>query len=347
MTWFDRVMSNAPLRTRSAVRVTLPLEATAPGFRRTMVDEAGLTASFPDARTAVVEPSPPNHLIDAHRLASRGESRDRMWRILMERPRRDQPSRYEERAVAEINRMADLGTAEGMLSALSLLLLVTSNEQLRARLEPQLDALWASLPDMTMWLVTAAPALLSRLSMLQLLFQVAYTPDIELGELAADHRRSLAAQSLTSRVATSDIVQPVFVLFTPAATGFAVPWLPHTIALEFGAVVDLRRPYPLSLNAVYEPRVLSPPVNEEGRDAWINSVPKSTLTSLLAWWVSRLDLLYAIITDPTRFSTPDGHHDSASQLAFLLTVERVLADLRVLNASPMDGLCVAHSLAAS
>ena len=139
---------------------------------------------------------------------------------------------------------------------------------------------------------------------------------------------------MTSRISTSDLVQPVFLLFSPATTGFAAPWLPHTLALEFGAVVDLHRPHPLSLNALYEPRVLSPPLNEEGRDAWVNSVPKATLASLLAWWVNRLDLLYGVITDPTRFSTPDGEHDSAGQLAFMLTVERVLADLRSLNASP-------------
>ena len=325
---------STPLRTQTAVRLALPPEATAPGFRKAMAEEAGLVATFPDAHTAVIERSPAVSLIAAHRLASRGESRERMWRILSEYPRRDQPSQHEQRAIEEINRMADLETPEGMLSALSLMLLVTSNQRLRSTLEPQLDGLWTSLPDATFWLITAAPALLARMSLMQLLFQFAYTPDIELGDLAADHRRSFAAQSMTSRISTSDLVQPVFLLFSPAVTGFAAPWLPHTLALEFGAVVDLRRPHPLSLNALYEPRVLSPPINEEGRDAWINSVPKATLASLLAWWVNRLDLLYGLITDPTRFSTPDGGHDSAGQLAFMLTVERVLADLRSLNASP-------------
>jgi hypothetical protein len=187
---------------------------------------------------------------------------------------------------------------------------------------------------MTMWLITASPALLSRLSMSQLLFQFAYTPEVELGRPGSDHRRSLEAQSLTNRIATSDVVQPVFLMFSPAATGFATAWLPHTLALEFGAIVDLRRPHPVSLNAVYEPRVLSAPANEDRREAWINSVPKSSLASLLAWWVHRLDLLFSIITDPTRFATPDGTYDCAAQLAFRLTVERVLADLRVLNAAP-------------
>ena len=54
----------------------------------------------------------------------------RMWRILSEHPRRDQPSKQEEHAIAEIKRMAELEIAEGMLSALSLLLLVNHNEQL-------------------------------------------------------------------------------------------------------------------------------------------------------------------------------------------------------------------------
>ena len=327
--------TGAPQRVRRAVRVPLFAEDVAPAFRKVMVDTAGLAATFPDAATAIVEPSSPTTLIDAHRLASRSERRDRMWQILGEHPRGDTQSSHEEWAIAEINRMADLGTAEGILNAFALLLLVTSNQEIRARLEPQLDPLWTSLPAMTIWLITASPAFLSRMSLLQLLFQLSHTPDIEPSILVPDHRRSLGAQSLTSRVSIQDVVQPVFLLFSPAATGFAAPWLPHTLAFEFGELIDLRRKPPRSLSALYDPRVLSAPVTEDmTSDPWANSIPKQTFGSLLQWWVSRLNLLYGIITDPTRFSTWDGQHDSAAQLAFLLTVERVLADLRVLNANP-------------
>jgi hypothetical protein len=312
----------------------MPPGATAPGFRAAMVDGGGLAATFPTDGTAVVEPGMLPALLESRRLASPSEDRRRMWQILAEHPRRDEQSPHEARAIEEINRRAELGTAEGMLSALALLLLVTSNADLRTRLEPQLDPLWASIPEMTMWLIIANDALLSRLSMMQLLFQYKYTADLNPKQLIDDHRRSLAAQSLIGRVATSDAVQPIFLLFSPAATGFAAAWLPHTLALEFGGAVDLRKSYPLSLNSIYEPRVLNRPATEQRRDVWVNSIPKGQLGSLLPWWVSRLNLLYGIATDPSRFTTDEGDHDSAAQLAFLLTVERVIADLQMLSAEP-------------
>lgn len=323
-----------PTRVRQTVTIRLRAGSNAQNFQKAMTEMAALPATFPDAETAIVEPTDAPRLLDAHRLASRGESLDRMWNILAAHPRYDQETEHKQRAIDEINRVADLETREGMLYAFGLLLLISSNSELRPALEPQLDGLWKSLPDATLWLVTAEQTLLPRLSLSQLLFQFEHTPDLDEAELMSDARRSLEAQSLTNRIATSDIVQPVFLAFSPAATGFAMPWLPHTLALEFGAVVDLRRRSPVSLNSVYEPRVLSPPINPEGGEVWINSIPKTSLGTLLAWWVRCLDLIYAIITDPTRFSAPDGTLDSGAQLAFRLTVERVLADLRVLNASP-------------
>jgi hypothetical protein len=300
-----------------------------------MTNDAALSATFPDASTAIVQPTDPPRLLDPHRLASRGENLDRMWRLLAEHPRLDQETEHKQEAISAINRVAKLATPEGMLWSLGLLLLVTSNAEVRPVLEQQLDSLWQSLPEATLWLITAEPPLTARLTMSQLLFQFEHTPDLDLDALIAERRRSLEAQSLMGRVASSDVVQPIFLAFSPATTGFAAPWLPHTIALEFGGARDLRDDPPTSLSAVYDPRVLSPPADREGRPAWVNSIPKSSLGTLLAWWVNRLDLLYGIITDPTRFSTPDGVFDSGAQLAFRLTVERVLADLRVLNASPL------------
>ena len=240
-----------------------------------------------------------------------------------------------EQAIAEVNRAAGEGTPQGMLWALGLVLLVTGNEDLRPTLEPQLDGLWGSIPQLTLWLVTGESAFTARMSLSQLLFQFQHTPDLDLSTLMADERRSLAAQSLTNRVSTADIVQPIFLTFSPAAAGFAAQWPPHTFALDFGAAVELRVKPPASLSAVYDPRVLSAPVDLDGREAWFNSIPKEQLATLFQWWISRLNLLYGIITDPTRFPNKRGEYDGSAQLAFRLTVERVLADLRIINASPL------------
>ena len=148
----------------------------------------------------------------------------------------------------------------------------------------------------------------------------------------------MSAQSTTQGVNFADAVQPVFLALTPAATGFAFSWVPHSLALEYGAVVDLRAQAPVSMSALYAPNSLGPPTDDvkDRRGRWVNDVPKAALGGLFQWWVSRLNQLYVVATDPTRFAKPDGMHDAAAQMAFLLTVERVLADMRVIGAGPQD-----------
>lgn len=295
---------------------------------------AALAATFPKPGLMVVEPTDPPRLLDAYRLVSPGGNRERMWTVLSEHRRFDHEVRHKQQAIAEINRVAGEETREGIFWSLALLLLITGNNELRPTLEPHLDALWTSIPQLTMWLVTPEQAFMSRVRLSQLLFQFQHTPDLDIETLAADERRSLSAQSLSNGVSTADLVQPIFLTFSPAATGFAAPWLPHTIALDFGAAIDLRVKPPASLSAIYEPRILNASLNLDGREPWFNSIPKEKLATLFQWWISRLDLLYGIITDPTRFPNKRGEYDSSDHLAFRLTVERVLADLRIINASP-------------
>ncbi len=325
---------SAPKRVRQAVTVRLGVGADASGLPQQSRDAAALATTFPEPGVMVVKPTDPPKLLDAYRLASPGENRERMWRVLSEHPRFEHEVPHKQQAIAEINRVAGEETREGIFWSLALLLLITGNDQLRPTLEPQLDALWASIPQLTMWLVTPEQAFVSRVRLSQLLFQFQHTPDLDLETLMADERRSLLAQSLSNGISTADLVQPIFLTFSPAATGFAAPWLPHTIALDFGAAVHLRVKPPASLSAVYDPRVLSAPVDLDGREAWFNSIPKEKLATLFQWWISRLNLLYGIITDPTRFPGKRGEYDSSDNLAFRLTVERVLADLRIINASP-------------
>ena len=257
-----------PKRIRQEVTIALGAGADAPNFRNAMTEDAALAATFPNAGVAIVAPADAPRLFDAHRLASRGDNLERMWQILAGHPRLDQETEHKQAAIDAVNAVAELATAEGMLWGIGLLLLITSNAEVRPVLEQQLDSIWSSLPEATLWLVTAERPLMARLTMSQLLFQFEHTPDLGLDALMAEPRRSLEAQSLMGRVATSDVVQPIFLAFSPAATGFAAPWLPHTIALEFGGVRDIREDPPISLSAVYDPRVLSPPADREGRPAW-------------------------------------------------------------------------------
>lgn len=42
-------------------------------------------------------------------------------------------------------------------------------------------------------------------------------------------------------------------------------------------------------------------VHGESPETWFNSIPKEQLATLFQWWISRLNLLYGIVTDPTWF----------------------------------------------
>jgi hypothetical protein len=76
-----------PKRVREAVSIKLGIGADASGLPETSKGAAALSTRFPESGIMVVEPSDPPKLLDVHRLASRGENRERMWRVLSEYPR--------------------------------------------------------------------------------------------------------------------------------------------------------------------------------------------------------------------------------------------------------------------
>jgi hypothetical protein len=269
-------------------------------------------------------------------LCRRGEDPHRLWKALERFPRYDYETEYRDQALADVKRMAGMHTAEGVIGALSLRLLVASNEEVRALLNAELEGIFAAFPASTLWMLSVDARLLSRVSLTYIRFQQATTPDLRLGAEGDGFQRSLRAQSSTQGVNFADVVQPIFLSFAPAATGFAFAWPPHSLLLEYGAVVDLRRPRPATIGSLYESRALSPQAKDEKRSQWVNSIPKASLGSLLGWWIDRIDMSYTIATDPTRFTTAAGIHDASAQLGYMLTIERALDDIRTLGATPQS-----------
>ena len=335
-------------RERKQARVGLPSKETAPNFRNALTQLAGFKVDFEDGSALVLaeELAPP--FLRARRLVSRGESRERIWEILAAHPRRDHDhGALFDAAIADAQRMVGMGTPEGLIGGLSLRLLVTSNKDLRPFLEHELDGLFLAFPTSTLWMLIADDRLLSRIALTHILFQLEKTPDLRLGrtEDGEDHRRSLWEHSGTGGVAFGNAVQPIFLAFSPAATGFAFDLHPHALLLEYGAVTDLRRQNPCSLGSLYDVDILKSAVPNRGLPGWSKRVPGQTLGSLLAWWVNRINRLYWIATDPTCFVDASGHHDSSAQLGYLLTLERVLGDMRTLGASPQAAPLVRLNLA--
>jgi hypothetical protein len=147
-------------RVRRAVTIPLPEQSTAPGFRSALTDRAGFHAAIDeDTLTARIFPTGPDgELLRPIRLLAPGEDRARLWEGLERFPRYEYMADLKEDALVEVGRRANLGTREGVVGAISLMLLVTSNNEVRARLGAELDVIlapsrrppsgcWPSIPD--------------------------------------------------------------------------------------------------------------------------------------------------------------------------------------------------------
>lgn len=71
-------------------------------------------------------------------------------------------------------------------------------------------------------------------------------PDLDLLETRPDQVRPLTCQGLTHGLQFAEALKPLFVAFSPAATGYAMNWPPHSIAIDFGGLMDLRLDPPIS-----------------------------------------------------------------------------------------------------
>ena len=128
---------SAPTRIRQAVRVNLGVGATASGLPEQSKNAAALETTFPEPGVMVVHPTDPPKLLDAYRLASPGENRERMWSVLSEHPRFEHEVPQRQQAIAEINRVAGEETREGIFWSLALLL--ARSDRIRGALAPSHD----------------------------------------------------------------------------------------------------------------------------------------------------------------------------------------------------------------
>ncbi len=194
-------------------------------------------------------------------------------------------------------------------------------------LDANLPGLFESFPDASLWLVSTDSVLLARLAFLRVRYALELTPDVHLNADEYESLRALSGHSLTQGVEFSDLIKPLLLTFSPGAIGYAFPWPPHTLVLLFGSSIELRQPDPPSLASLYAPSLM----NLDDPDAWIDpefwrdEFSPGDLEILLAWWVSRLNLVYAHAANPAGFAG-NGLHNVAQQFAWLLTVERLVLD---------------------
>jgi len=201
------------------------------------------------------------------------------------------------------------------------------------------DLLAANLPGLlerfprgSLWLVTIEDVLLARLAFGRAQLAAELTPDLPLGP-EMELLRGYSGLTLTHGVNFAAVMDVPLVAFSPAVLGLLVPAMPHVLVFCFGDALELRRPYPTSFASLYRPTVLNDPEGLDRSPFTANSTAADG-TDLLRWWVDRLNVIYSHAADPTRFTTDAGFYDAPAQTAWMITVERLIADALSLLAEP-------------
>jgi hypothetical protein len=86
------------------------------------------------------------------------------------------------------------------------------------------------------------------------------------------------------------------------------------------------RDYPQTPSALYLPDIQAFGPFTWKDSAWFEDITSAHAEALLQWWVARLNVVYSYLLDPTNFDAL-GRHSAPRQVATLLTFERLLADL--------------------
>ena len=204
--------------------------------------------------------------------------------------------------------------------------------ELRRLLQMQLPILFKQLPAASVLYVTADDVLLNRAAFGRTQSALELTPDMPAGP-DLDLLPAFSAMSLTQGVNFSELMKLPLLALSPATMGVVFPALPHAIVVCFGSGAELRRPVPTSLASLFRPSVLA---DAEGldRSAILAGAHLGVGDVLVSWWADRLNELLGFLCDPTRWMDAQGFYRAADQTAWLVTLERLIADATSLLAEP-------------
>lgn len=261
-----------------------------------------------------------------------------IWAPLRETPPRRRedidPERYREEMLKRGQEIVDAGSGiESEWVSFALAAFAAAEEgEIPQLLGANLPALFERFPKGELWYVTTDEVLLARLAFVRAEAAFSLTPDLPIGP-DMEAMRAFSDLSVLQGIDVGAALRMPLVALSPTALGVAVSALPHALVFCFGGGVDLTRPYPISLASLYRPTVLGDPGGLD-RSALIEELQIDDGPNLLRWWVDRLNVLYSHTADPTRFTDAQGHLDAVAQTAWMITLERLLADANSLLAEP-------------
>jgi hypothetical protein len=328
------------------VVVPLPAKAKAPGYRDAFTTLAGMRIREVAPDWLAIAPSEGAGSVYAYfhveRLcdATRPPTND-TWAPLLENPPAHAEAEWpeaeagkpdwRERLRTQGEKMYDPLRPETQLASMASILMTLPLEEVPAFLTEHARAVLAANEDASFWFMRTDELLVKRAAMLRALLTIALAPDTidendpgQKGTLP--QLKTLQEHSLTRGLNFAELLDPVLLTFSPGALGYAFDWSPHSLVFLSGINASLVRAFPQTPSALYLPHLQNfGPFTWKDAD-WFEDIEAANAEVLLQWWIARLNVAYSYLMDPTNF----GHlarHDAPRQVATLLTFERMLADM--------------------
>jgi hypothetical protein len=320
----------------TGVAVDLP-ERYRVGITTSLANACQFSVSEDSAGRILIAPSEgagtKRNYFEAHKLADAHTdlANDGTWAALSARPPYDTPSfplpnDFEDRLAALEGR----GDLPSLVERLNVQAALADTEGLLALLRAEMPALFNRYPQGSLWFISVDDVLIKRLASMRVLLQLRLTPDVPVG---SEHGvRYFGAHQLARGVMFADAVAPILLAFSPVTYGFTIGAAPHALVFLFGEFEDLRIREPQPLANAFIPGVHKHP-SMLGVKVPVGSLATAHLEALLAWWTTRLNIIYSYAADPTRFRSPGSEYDVAAQAGWHYTFERLLADLQVVAAA--------------
>jgi hypothetical protein len=319
-----------------SVRLPLPLGHEC-DFRRSLVNLAKfVVADLPD-NWVEVEPGEGAGSVAAYftpyRLgdATTDFSRQAVWQPVVDHPPWGEKPTIPLPPDAQ-RRLAELQRRDDILSISQRLGFAAAQADVVAMpsvFQQELPRLFELYPNGSLWYVAVDRRLVTRLSVMRVRLQLKLTPDMQYDAEDPERIEYFGMHTTTSGSNFASTLDHVMLAIPPAALGFDIGVLPHAFAFLFGQFEDLRLHGPVGLGARFFPSG-SVPHGIPGIKFPLQNLPAAHLESLLAWWTTRLNVVYSYAADPTNFASDSDVHEVAAQAAWFFTLERMMADAAVL-----------------
>jgi hypothetical protein len=234
----------------------------------------------------------------------------------------DKSGQLAARGMSEVQRLIALGERVATWEAFRLGITAGSDKDWIPFLAANFERIGEELPAASIWAVEHSRMLYSRHHIVQTLFGAEATPELLVNpDLSAQVFRA-GSGLLGEQYHVGHLIEPALVVHSPWVIGIQGSRMAGLVVLIFGGL-ESGRPSGSTADLInlFRPRLMSSPMGNVGQPAYSAADGEE----LLAWWVSRVNLLVAASLDVVNFTDGDGYYQPDRHFAALLSMDRLFA----------------------